>query len=143
MNHKIETALNQQVRHELESAYHYLGMSAYFESHGFKGFAQWMRVQYHEELAHMMKIYTYLFDRGGSVVLEDLQKPSASWESPLAVFQDALKRAEFVTKSINNLVNLCIDEKDHASAAHQVRKGAQRQEHRGLLKNVDLPLPRA
>ena len=50
-----------------------------------------------------MKIYTYLFDRGGSVVLEDLQKPSASWETPLAVFQDALKREEFVTKSITKI----------------------------------------
>ena len=47
---KVEKALNDQLREELQSAYVYLGMSAYCESESLPGFAHWLRTQWQEEL---------------------------------------------------------------------------------------------
>ena len=41
---RTQDAMNEQIKHELESAYLYLSMVAYFESTGTEGMAQWMRV---------------------------------------------------------------------------------------------------
>ncbi|AIJ06008.1 ferroxidase [Methanocaldococcus bathoardescens] len=61
----ILDALNKQINKEFYSAYLYLSMSAYAESIGLKGFAQWLKVQSQEELDHAMKIYNYVIERGG------------------------------------------------------------------------------
>ncbi len=54
---KIEKALNGQINAELFSAYLYYSMSAYFESINLKGFANWMRIQTQEELAHGLQVF--------------------------------------------------------------------------------------
>lgn len=55
LSKKSENAINKQINAELWSAYLYLSMSAYFESINLGGFANWMRVQAHEELGHAMR----------------------------------------------------------------------------------------
>ena len=65
---KIEDALNSQLNAELYSAYLYLSMAGYFESMDLKGFANWMHVQFQEEQFHAMKLYGYIFERGGRVL---------------------------------------------------------------------------
>ena len=62
-------ALNKQVTHELESAYSYLGMSAYFEEVKLPGCAQWMKLQSREEVGHAMRIYTFIHDRDGARIM--------------------------------------------------------------------------
>ena len=79
------------------------------------GFANWMRTQTQEEMMHAMKIYDFVFERGGKVTLEAIDKPPFSWDSPLAAFKEVLKHEQHVTSLINDLVDLAIKEKDHAS----------------------------
>ena len=69
----VQSALNEQLNREHSASYLYLGMSAFFEEEGYLGFAQWMRNQAKEEYEHMMKIYRYIFDRGGSVIFKDIK----------------------------------------------------------------------
>jgi ferritin len=90
-------------------------MSAYFESINLKGFASWMRVQTQEELVHAMKFYDYLIERGGKVVLSSIESPPTEWPSPLAIFENAYQHEQKVTGLINDLVDLAIAEKDHAT----------------------------
>lgn len=108
-------AMNDQINAEMFSSYLYLSMEAYFQSISLKGFAAWMRAQAQEEMMHAMKLYDYIHDRGGKVNLEAIAKPETAWASPLAVFEAVLKHEEHVTSLINNLVDLAINEKDHAS----------------------------
>ncbi len=115
LSKKMEEALNEQINAELYSSYLYLSMSAYFESISLKGFAQWMKVQAEEELLHAMKFYDFVNERGGRVLLKEIKAPETDWESPLAVFEAVLRHEQFVTGLINNLVNLAIEEKDHAT----------------------------
>ncbi len=112
---KMQGAFNEQINAELYSAYLYLSMVAYFESINLPGFAAWMRAQTQEELMHAMKIYDYVNERGGRVILKSIGKPQTEWKSPLDAFEAAYEHEQKVTGLINGLVNLAIEEKDHAA----------------------------
>jgi len=117
INEKMAQALNEQINAELYSAYLYISMAAYFESVNLPGFANWMRVQTQEELMHAMKIYDFVNERGGRVILKAIEQPPVEWKSPLAVFEATYKHEQKVTGLINELVNLAIEEKDHGTNA--------------------------
>ena len=112
---KMEEALNSQVNAELYSAYLYLSMESYFKSLNLNGFANWMRVQTQEEVMHAMKIYDFINERGGRVTLKTIDGPPTEWNSPLAVFEAVYTHEQKVTGLINELVDLAIKEKDHAT----------------------------
>ena len=112
---KVQDAINRQINREIYSAYLYLAMQSYLESVNLKGFANWMKVQVEEELSHAMKLYDYLFQRGGRVVLQPIEAPPSEWASPLDVFEKTYEHEQAVTSLINNLVELADSEKDHAT----------------------------
>jgi ferritin len=111
----MQQAMNEQINAEMYSSYLYLSMEAYFQSISLNGFAAWMRAQVQEELMHAMKFYDFVHERGGQVTLESIAKPDTAWASPLAAFEAVLKHEQHVTSLINDLVDLAISEKDHAS----------------------------
>jgi ferritin len=115
ISQQMQDALNEQIRNEMHSAYVYLSMAAYFETVPFTGFAQWMRIQAREEMAHGMKIFEHLLDRGGTVRLHAIPEPPARFDSALAVFEQALRHEQEVTRSIHELYALSLAEKDFAS----------------------------
>ncbi|MHC4361515.1 MAG: ferritin, partial [Planctomycetota bacterium] len=51
----------------------------------------------------------------GRVTLKQIAAPPAEWDSPLAAFEAVSKHEQKVTGLINDLVNLAIQEKDHAA----------------------------
>lgn len=112
---KMQKALNKQINAELYSSYLYYSMSAYFEALNLLGFANWMRIQAMEELTHVQKFYSYVHDRDGRVELSAIDAPPFEWESVLATFKAAYEHEQKVTKMINELVDLAIEEKDHAT----------------------------
>lgn len=112
---KMLEALNGQIQWEMYSGYIYLAMSANCESQGLKGFANWFMVQYKEEMDHAFKMYHYVLEQGAEVDLRAIDKPQKSWDSPLRMFETALEHEQGVTKRINDLMDLAISEKDHAT----------------------------
>ncbi len=112
---KMEKALNAQINAEMYSSYLYLSMASDLNSKALDGFSSWMKTQAQEELYHAMKLYDFVLERGGSVVLDTIEAPQTEWKSPLAIFQGAYKHELLVTSLINNLVDLAIKEKDHAT----------------------------
>lgn len=116
MNPKVEAALNEQIKWELYSSYLYLSMASWYESIGLRGFANWERVQAQEELAHALKFFDYVIARGGRVILQAVDAPPREWASPLAGFEFQLAHEQTVTGRINDLVNLAIGERDHATS---------------------------
>ena len=112
---KMQEALNGQVAAEFYSAYLYLSMSAYLESIDLKGFANWMRVQYQEEVSHAEKIFDHVIERDGRAVVKAWEAPPAEWKSALDVFETAYKHEQKVTGLINGLVDIAVSEKDHAT----------------------------
>ena len=115
INEKLEKAFNVQINKEFYSEYLYLSMQAYFERLNLKGFVNWMSVQVQEERAHAMGMFDYLNKRGGNVILEAIEKPETEWKSPLDVFENVLKHEEYVTSSINELMDVAEEVKDRAA----------------------------
>jgi len=115
IDEKMQEAINKQLNAELYSSYLYLSMSAYFQSVNLGGFANWMRVQAKEELAHAMKFYDYVNERGGRVMLQSVEEPPSDWDSPLAVFEHVYRHEQKVTGMINKLVDLAVEARDHAT----------------------------
>ena len=115
VSENMEKAINEQLNAEMYSGYLYLSMAAYFEDQDYPGFAQWMRVQAQEELDHAMKFYDYLNTRGARVTLTAIEAPQTEWDSIEAVFKHVLEHEQMVTSLINNLVDIAIEEKDHAT----------------------------
>ena len=112
---KMAQALNEQINKEMYSAYLYMSMSAYSNKTGLKGFANWFMVQYHEEMFHAMKLYEYVQRQGEDVKLETIKAPPAEFSSQLDMFTQTLAHEQYITSSINELMELAISKKDHAT----------------------------
>ncbi len=115
ISERMVEALNRQINAEIYSAYLYLSMAAYFDSIGLKGFSNWMRVQWQEELMHAMKMFDFVSERGGRVKLYSVEEPPSEWESPLAAFEHVYEHEVNVTKRIHELVEMAMQEKDFAT----------------------------
>jgi ferritin len=130
--------INDQIEHELFSAYLYLSMSAYFESISLPGFAKWMRIQAGEEREHAMKFFDFLVDRGARVNLHAISQPQAEWQSALDVFEHALQHEQKVTSLINNIYEVALKEKDYpAQVMLHWFIGEQVEEERNASQIVD------
>lgn len=103
LNPTISALLNQQITKELHSAYIYLDISNYYDSHSLSGFTNWFDLQAQEELDHAKLFIAYLRDNGEKIVLETIEKPNQTFtdfKEPLTV---ALDHERYITKSINEI----------------------------------------
>ena len=112
---KVFRALNEQLNSELRNAYLYLAMAGFFAEKGLSGFSHFFRVQAREELGHAMKIYDYILDRGGKVVLSDVPAPKQDWDSILSAVSDFVRSEEENTQRIWRLVDVAREEGDKAT----------------------------
>ncbi len=115
INKTLESALNDQIKHELDSAYLYLSMSAYCADKGLGGFAHWLRLQFEEETGHAIRLFDYLLDRGGRVQLQGIEQPRGEFGTPIQVFEQVLEHERKVTGLIHELYALAVKEKDYAT----------------------------
>jgi ferritin len=115
ISEKITTALNEQINKEMYSAYLYMSMSAHCTNVGLDGFANWFMIQYQEEMTHAMKLYDYINNQGEKVVLGAIEKPPSDYGTTLEMFEATLAHEQFITKSINDLVYLAMEERDYAT----------------------------
>ena len=115
LSKKMEAEFNAQINKEMYSAYLYLSMSTYCAGVGCCGYASWLKAQANEDMEHAMKMYDYVLERGGEVVLEAIEKPQAAWSSIIDVCENVLKHEQYVTSCINHLMEVAIEEKDYAA----------------------------
>ena len=115
ISQKLQDALNDQINKEMYSEYYYLSMASYFNSIGLNGFENFFLIQVEEERFHSMKMYNFLNEKGGRVILKAINEPATEFKSTLEVFQLAYDHEKFVSKCINELMDVAIEVKDHAA----------------------------
>ncbi|MDA3816479.1 MAG: ferritin [Prolixibacteraceae bacterium] len=115
LKEKMEKALNEQINKELYSAYLYYSMSAYSESIGMPGIANWMKIQAQEELTHANKFFAYIHERDGKVTLTAIDAVDTEFGNVKEMFDKVLAHEQFISDSINKLVDISIELSDHAS----------------------------
>jgi len=111
----MQDEINEQINKELYSSYLYLSMAAYFENKNLPGFAKWMHIQEGEERGHAMKLYEFLIDRGGRVLLKPIAAPETDWKTSLDLFKQVAEHEAAVTASIHALYALATKENDYAA----------------------------
>ncbi len=144
LSKKMQDALNEQINAEIWSAYLYLSMSAYFEDQNLPGFANWMKTQWQEEISHSIKMFDYINERGGRVLLKPIAEVKTEWNNAIEVFTETLEHERLVSSLINKLVDIAISESDHATnnmlqwfVAEQVEEEATAESLLEQLKMID------
>ena len=115
MSKKIEKALNKQIALEAASSQYYLAMASWAEGEGLGGVADFLYAQSDEERMHMLKLFKYVNERGGAAEVSALEKPTTKFKSVKQVFQILLDHEISVSTEINNLVEVCLKEKDYTT----------------------------
>ncbi len=111
----LEAALNKQVKIEGDSSQIYLAMASWAEDQGFEGIAAFMYAQSDEERMHMLKLIKYINQRGGAAVIPSVEQPVLDHSSFKTLFKQLFEHEVFVSKSINELVHISLQERDYAT----------------------------
>lgn len=115
LSKKLENALNQQIRIEAESSQIYLSMASWAEVQGLEGISGFMYAQSDEERMHMLKLVKYVNERGGHALISELKAPETDFGTFQKMFEEAYQHEIFVSKSINDLVHISLEERDYAT----------------------------
>ena len=91
LSKNLSKAFNEQVEAEMWSSNLYLSMSIYFQKAGLNGCAHWMRKQAEEEMEHAHKMIDFAIDRGGDIVINQINVVPTAWGTPLEVFGTCLQ----------------------------------------------------
>jgi len=132
----IEKALNQQITVEAESSQIYLAMASWAEVLGFEGVAQFMYAHSDEERMHMLKLVKFVNERGGHAKVSALVAPPVEFGSFKEMFQQLFNHEVHVSASINDLIDICLTEKDYATHNFLQWYVSEQIEEEALARNI-------
>jgi ferritin len=115
MNKRVEDAINDQIVKEASSSQFYLAMASWAENNGLNGTAKFMYAHSDEERFHMLKLVKFVNERGGKAIIPAIAQPQKEFKDLVNVFELLLEHEIMVTDSINNLVDICLQEKDYST----------------------------
>ena len=115
LSKKLEKALNDQIKKEYEASYVYNGMRIYLDDANLKGASSWMLKQTQEELEHAEAFVQFVKSLDGQVKLEDIKAQKTEYAGLLEVLEAAYEHEQMITKSIQDLLELAISEKNYAA----------------------------
>lgn len=136
LSKKIEEALNKQVTIEAESSQVYLAMASYAENLGFEGVSQFMYAHSDEEREHMLKLIKFINERGGHAIVSELSAPPTEFGSFKDMFQNLFNHEVMVSKTINDLVDVSLQEKDYATHNFLQWYVSEQIEEEALARNI-------
>ena len=111
----IAKRLNEQVNNEFFAFWAYQQMAYSFEELDLPVFAQLFFKQASEEREHAEKIAKYLTEQGAPITLSKLDAPKSNYKSAAEIIQAALDHELMVTKHWNDISDMAIKAKDHAT----------------------------
>lgn len=111
----IEAALNKQIYAEANSSHFYLAMASWAETRGYEGVSNFFYSQSDEERQHMLKLVKYVNERGGHAHIPKINEPSKMFDCLTHVFQDFLDHEVKVSSLINDLVHICLENRDYTT----------------------------
>ena len=129
LTEQMEAAFNEQVTCELSASLSYLQMAAHMEADERPGMAAWMGAQAQEEAGHAQMFIDFVLARDGRVEIGSIPAPVSKFDSPVHVFEEALRHEQQVTRRIRALYRLATELDDleslpflHGFLAEQVEE---------------------
>ncbi len=111
---ELNAAINEQIGHEFHAAHQYANIASYFDSLGLRLLGKNFLKQSEEEHSHAMKFVAYIMATGGVVDIPAVNKPVATFNSVEEAVKLSLDWEWEVTRRINALMSLAVDQKDYA-----------------------------
>jgi ferritin len=136
LKQKIEKALNKQIELEASSSQFYLAMASWAETVGLNGTSAFLYNHSDEERQHMLKLIKFINERGGKAIIPSLSQPPASFDSIKEIFESLLEHELNVTESINNVVDVCLSEKDYTTHNFMQWYVSEQLEEEALARNI-------
>lgn len=112
LSKKVEEALNEQILMEGASSNYYLAMAVWAEQNGYSGVSDFLYTHSDEERFHMLKLVKYINERDGVAIIPAFDAPTTKYSSVKELFEKLYDHEVMVTKSIGELVGICLDERD-------------------------------
>jgi len=112
---KVEDILNVQVQKEDYSSQLYLAMAVWAENKGYEGTAEWLYAQSEEERMHMLKLVRYINERDGVAIIPAMDQPPVDFGDIKTMFDKVLAHEKYISGSINDIVAVCMAEKDYTT----------------------------
>lgn len=136
LNKIVESKLNEQIKIEASSSQFYLAMASWAETQGWNGTAAFLYRHSDEERMHMLKLVKFVNERGGHALIPALDKPPVEFESLQNIFKNLLDHEISVTKSINEVVDVCLAEKDYTTHNFMQWYVSEQIEEEGLARTI-------
>jgi len=115
LSERMQKALNDQIKLEGDSSQIYLSMAVWSENQGMEGVAKFMYDHADEERQHMLKIIRFVNERGGAAIVPEIAKPTSDFGSLKKMFEILFNHEVMVSKKINDIVHVTLEERDYAS----------------------------
>jgi len=115
ISEELNKAFNEEIGRELFASHQYIAIASYFDGRALKKLAEMFFKQSEEEREHAMKFVHYLNDVNGKVEIPAVQAPKNDFQSAEEAVRLALEWELEVTKHINDLMTLAIEQKDYAA----------------------------
>lgn len=136
MNKRIEDILNKQIRAEAMSSQLYLAMASWAECAGITGTANFLYQHSDEERQHMLKLVRFVNERGGRADIPSVDVPKKEFESLTDIFTLLLTHELKVTNMINEVVFVCLEEKDYSTHNFMQWFVSEQLEEEALARNI-------
>ena len=136
MNQQIEAALNDQIKKEASSSQYYLAMASWAETKGLSGTAFFMYAHSDEERFHMLKLVKFVNERGGRAIVPSITQPPSDFDTVQRMFELLLAHELTVTQSINEVVDICLKEKDYTTHNFMQWYVSEQMEEEALARSI-------
>lgn len=112
---EVMDMLNEQIVREAHASAAYLAMGSWCDHNGLVNSARFFYRQSYEEREHMIRIFRFINDNGGTAYSPEVKNIAHDFESLQEIFETALDQEISITKSINQIVGRCRKVQDYAS----------------------------
>lgn len=113
----LNNAINAQIGREFGASLQYVQIAAHFDNEALPKMAEFFYRQADEEREHAMKFVRYVVEAGGEVHIPPIDAPKSRFASAEEALQLSLDWEMDVTRQINSLMDIAIQEKDHIARA--------------------------
>jgi len=133
---KVVDALNKQIEREAQASFLYLSMAGWCDRMSLSGCAEFLFAQSAEEHEHMMRIYHYVLDMDNIAESPRVEKTALEFDSIKNLFETIYQMEIDITKHINDLVNLAMEENDHATNNFLQWYIEEQREEESLMRSI-------
>jgi ferritin len=113
ISHDLAGAFNAQIGREFGASLQYVNIAAFFDGESLPELARFFYRQSEEERMHAMKFVHYVVEAGGPVAVPALAAPRHAFATAGEAVGAAVDWELEVTRHINDLMDLAVQERDH------------------------------